>query len=67
MFDHPRPITLEDHDMAMQIAARDGLDIFDSLLVASALQAGCSIFLSDDMQHGRMIEGRLTIRNPFLH
>ena len=51
----------------MQIAARDGFHIYDSLLLASALEAGSTVFLSEDMQHGRVIDSRLTIRNPFLH
>jgi predicted nucleic acid-binding protein len=36
------------------------------LIIASALEAGCSTLLSDEMQDGRIIDGRLTVRNPFL-
>ena len=66
LFSHPLAIDVDTHERAMGIAARDGLSIFDSLLIASALDAGCTQFLSEDMQHGRRIEDRLTIRNPFL-
>jgi predicted nucleic acid-binding protein len=35
-------------------------------LLASALELGCSHFLSEDLQDGQQI-GDLTIINPFLH
>ena len=37
---------------------------YDSLIVAAALEAGCTRLLSEDLQHGQQIEG-LTIENPF--
>ncbi len=61
----PQPITLATHDMALEIAHRDELSIYDALIVASALEADCKILLSEDMQDGLVIDGRLTIRNPF--
>lgn len=42
------------------------LQVFDSKIVAAALHAGCSILYSEDMQHGLVIEKKLTIINPFL-
>jgi predicted nucleic acid-binding protein len=39
---------------------------WDSLIAASALSANASKLLSEDMQHGMVIEGQLTIINPFL-
>ena len=39
---------------------------FDSLILASALTAHCQILYSEDLQHGQVIDGRLTIINPFL-
>ena len=38
---------------------------WDSLIVASALESGCSILYTEDMQDGQVIEGRLKIVNPF--
>jgi predicted nucleic acid-binding protein len=61
----PLPITPATHDAALDIAQRDGLGFYDALIVASALEAGCSTLLSEDMQDARRIDGRLTIRNPF--
>ena len=39
---------------------------FDSLIVATALEAGCETLFTEDLQHGQVIENRLTIFNPFL-
>ena len=39
---------------------------FDSLILASALTANCQILYSEDLQHGQVIDERLTIINPFL-
>jgi len=38
---------------------------WDSLIIASALQQGCSTVYSEDMQHRLVIEETLTIINPF--
>ena len=65
LFPDPRPMSLATHDAAVDIAARHGFAFYDSLIVASALEAGCSTLLSEDMQDGQVIGGRLTIRNPF--
>jgi predicted nucleic acid-binding protein len=41
------------------------LQIFDAIIVASALEASCSVLYSEDMQHGLVIDN-LTILNPFV-
>ena len=38
---------------------------FDSLIIASALENSCKILYSEDMQHGQVLEKKLTILNPF--
>ncbi len=60
----PVPITVETHERAVHIAERYGYSIFDSLIIAAALQVGASTLYSLDMRDGQMIDG-LTIRNPF--
>jgi predicted nucleic acid-binding protein len=35
------------------------------MIAASALQAGCNILWSEDMQYARVIDKRLRIINPF--
>lgn len=65
LFPDPKPVSLATHEAALTIAQRDGFALYDSLIIAAALEAGCSTLLSEDMQHGRIIDGRLTVRNPF--
>lgn len=38
---------------------------WDSLIVASALAAQCTLLYTEDMQHGLQVENRLTLQNPF--
>ena len=59
------PMNLETHDAALRVAERYGLSIYDALIVAAALQAGCKTLQSEDMQDGQVIDRKLTIRNPF--
>lgn len=59
------PITVEIHEAGLRIAERYGLSIYDSLIAASALDAGCDTLWSGDMQHGMKVEGGLRIANPF--
>lgn len=61
----PLPINLATHEAALGIAGRLGYRFYDSQIIASALEAGCATLYSEDMQDGRMVEGALTIRNPF--
>ena len=60
----PVPLTVETHERAIQVAARYGYSIFDSLIIAAALRAGAGTLYSEDMQDGQTIDG-LTVRNPF--
>jgi predicted nucleic acid-binding protein len=50
---------------ALDIAGRYGFSWFDSLIVATALEAGCDTLYTEDLQHGQVIDGRLTVTNPF--
>jgi predicted nucleic acid-binding protein len=49
---------------ALSIADETGWSFYDSLVVSSALTAGCETLLTEDLQDGRTIRG-LAIRNPF--
>ena len=60
-----QPLTLETHDMALDLVQRYGVSLFDGLMLAAALQADCSTFWSEDMQDGMVIEQQLTVTNPF--
>lgn len=60
----PVPLMIETHEAALRIAQRHGYGIFDSLIIAAAVQAGSSALYSEDMRDGQVIEG-VRIRNPF--
>jgi predicted nucleic acid-binding protein len=62
----PAAITLPTHDLALKITGRYRYEIYDALIIASALQSKCTVLLSEDLQHEQVIDNRLTIRNPFL-
>ena len=36
------------------------------MMIAAALKLGCTTFWSEDLQDGLVVEGRLTIHNPFV-
>lgn len=51
---------------AIRLTKHYALSHWDSLIVAAALLSGCDVLYSEDMQHGQIFEGRLTVVNPFL-
>jgi len=61
---NPRPLTIETHLHALGLSKRYGFSIWDGLIVAAAAEAGCSKLLTEDLQHGQILEG-LRIENPF--
>jgi predicted nucleic acid-binding protein len=56
---------LETHETGLALATRYSLSLYDAMIAASALGAGCSTLWSEDMQDGLLIEQRLRVRNPF--
>jgi predicted nucleic acid-binding protein len=61
----PAPLTVKTHEAALHIAGRYKYSIYDGLIIAAALETGCNIIYSQDLQDGQVIESSLTIRNPF--
>ncbi len=49
---------------ALRLHAENQLSWYDALIVAAALQGGCKVLYSEDMQHGRRF-GNLVVQNPF--
>jgi predicted nucleic acid-binding protein len=49
---------------ALRITEKHRISWYDSLIVAAALEGQCDKLYSEDLQHGRKIEG-LRIENPF--
>ena len=56
---------LEIYENALALLEKTGFSWYDSLIVASAIQAGCGILYSEDLQNRQMIES-VRITNPFL-
>jgi predicted nucleic acid-binding protein len=61
----PVPIGISTHEVALKIAEDRGYGIYDALVIAAALEAGCTTLYSEDLQDGQVLDGKLTIRNPF--
>ncbi len=59
------PLTVEDHDRGVEIMERYQFALYDSVLIASALRAGCKTLYTEDLQHRQIIERQLTLINPF--
>lgn len=53
-------------EQAIFLGERYGYSYFDSLMLASALEQGCNVIYSEDMQHGQVVENLLRITNPFM-
>lgn len=58
-------ISLTTIHKALDIRERYSFSWYDSLIVATALEVGCDILYSEDMQNGQEIEGRMRVVNPF--
>lgn len=59
-------LTEDVHDRGLDIAERYGFSLYDSMIVAAALCAGCTTLFTEDLQHRQVIDGALTVRNPFV-
>jgi len=51
--------------LASEIQERHLLSFWDSLIIAAAKQGGATTLLTEDLNHGQVIEG-IRIENPFL-
>jgi predicted nucleic acid-binding protein len=58
-------LTVETHEIGLRLAEKYRLSIYDAMIAASALQAGCDTLWSEDMKHGLAVDGILRILNPF--
>ena len=55
-----RSLDIETHDLGLEMAERYGFSIYDGLIVAAAVRAGCAILYTEDLQQGQVID-QLTI------
>lgn len=59
------PHTPELVNRGLELHQAHSLSVWDGLVVQAALDAGCDVLLSEDLQHGRRF-GSLEVVNPFL-
>ena len=59
------PTTSQTFGLALTLANDHQLQVWDSIILSAAIETGCSILMSEDMQHGFTIRG-LTIINPLI-
>jgi predicted nucleic acid-binding protein len=50
---------------AIDLHRLSGFSYWDALVIRCASQSGCSVLLTEDLQHGQLIDG-VKIVNPFL-
>ena len=62
--DPVRPVGIDTWAAAVALARQHRFSFYDSLILASALEAGCDTLLTEDLQAGRRVEG-LIIVDPF--
>lgn len=60
------PIAFPLVEKAWDIRVRLHYSLWDSLVIAAALESDCSVLCTEDLQHGQVIDKRLRIINPFL-
>jgi predicted nucleic acid-binding protein len=59
-------LLLEDSFAAVNISQRHNFQYYDALILACALRLECEAVLSEDMQHGFVLDNRLAVVNPFI-
>jgi predicted nucleic acid-binding protein len=59
------PLTLKLIPEAFRILNRYQLSYWDSLIIAAALEADCTVLYTEDLQDGMLIDNTLKIINPF--
>jgi predicted nucleic acid-binding protein len=59
-----KPLDIDTHELGLDMAERYGFSIYDGLIVAAAMRAGCSKLYTEDLRQGQVID-QLTVRNPF--
>ena len=52
------------YERGLKVRGRYGFSFYDSIIIAGAIESGCTRLLTEDLQHGQRIQS-LTIQNPF--
>ena len=59
-------VTLAIVESALHVKGRYQFSYWDSLMLAAALESRSEVVYTEDLQHNQVIEGRLTVINPFM-
>ncbi len=60
------PTSISTLSLAALLIKKYRFQLFDAVIVAASLEGACKTLLSEDMHNGLVINGALTIINPFL-
>lgn len=66
LFAEVLPLTMDTHSQGLALAERYRWSVYDGMIVAAALMSGCTRLLSEDLQSGQRVAGKLSIVNPFV-
>ena len=58
--------TTETYLLAEKLMGQYQFQLFDAIIMASAIESGCEILYTEDLHHGLLVEKQLNICNPFL-
>ena len=59
------PLTLQTHEIGRALAERYRFSVYDAMIVAAGLIAGCTTLWTEDMHNGLLVENQLQLVNPF--
>ena len=54
----------EFYERALQVRVETGYAFYDALIVTAAIESGCRVLYTEDLQHGRIIQS-VRVVNPF--
>ncbi len=60
------PFDASTFNKASELINKYQFQLFDAVIVASALESRCSLLFSEDMQHDLLVDNTLRIVNPFI-
>ena len=61
-----QPVTITTLKYAKSLIDSYDFQLFDSVVVASAIEADCHILYSEDLHHNLVVDNRMKIINPFI-
>ncbi|HEY8711006.1 MAG TPA: PIN domain-containing protein [Burkholderiaceae bacterium] len=59
-----QPVNADVLATALALRNRYGFSLWDCQIAAAALQAGCATLLTEDLQHGQVLDRQLRVVDP---